>query len=181
MNKKTIDKLKNGGGQAAGHDGHAHAEGGLPRDEQVAAEEVAQSEAADAGHAKAEATITTEHKRGLAKPRDGYEAHTEGIFQLYEENPKELGTSIDTQGLRKEQDVSVAQAKEVERLEQARRQAAGRRMQAASMVWDGMMEIYHKALASKTLRTHPTVVALERFLKLGPRTKPNADQNKKTG
>jgi len=182
MNKNTIDKFKSGSGKAGqGAEVHKHPDGVVPRDEQAAAQEIVQSEAADAGHAKPQATVTTQHKRGLSKPRDGYEEHVEGVFQLYEGNGAELGTSIDTPGLRKTQAQSVELAKEVERLEAERRQASGLRMQAASSVWNAMMEIYHKALASKTLREHPTVVALERFLKTGPRQpKPASDPNKKS-
>lgn len=118
--------------------------------------------------------LTPEEVRSLPKPRDGFEAHVEGLVNAKTKFAKELASaSVDPAKTRanvaaaaKLDEAIAPLKKQLEVLEETR-------LLLTSNVWSDMLEIYRvaQAVAKKDAKVAKAIEPFAKFMSTGPKKK----------
>ena len=113
--------------------------------------------------------MTTEEKRLLTKPREGFIDQAPGVIKIAETFPRQVGTDPSPSQLH----ADLARAKEARRKEEAAAKvlkvAAGERLAAESVLWGAMLEIYSRTKNSRNAAIRRAAAPFMNFMKVGPR------------
>jgi hypothetical protein len=118
--------------------------------------------------------LTPEESRALLKPREGFQAHVEGLIGAKTKFSKELASAnVDGEKLRATLAAVARLDAAIEPMRKQLEMLEETRLLLASNAWSDMLEIYRvgQAVAKKDAKVAKAIEPFAKFMSTGPRKK----------